>query len=166
MSHKKHGHYFKTVEHLTEVDVYRVCELFQVDDCSGATHHAIKKLLLPGQRGAGKSRRQDLQEAVDTLKRRIAMYDEDDAAAQENEASHEAQPALRLPVESAFPPVSIPLHFTQWFGIADTPPVSGQVHLILRNGDRSTVGAEQAMWRHQKHHQEHDILAYLPFVKD
>lgn len=76
-SNRKHGHYFKSVEHLTEVDVYRVCEMFKVQDCSGATQHAIKKLLLPGQRGAGKDQRKDYQEAVDTLQRRIDMMDED-----------------------------------------------------------------------------------------
>ena len=70
---RRHGHYFKGVSHLTEVDVYMVCELFQVNDPSGATQHAIKKLLLPGQRGAGKSRLQDLREARDTLDRRIEI---------------------------------------------------------------------------------------------
>lgn len=74
---RKHAHYFKSVAHLDEVDVYRVCHIFQVNDCSGAIHHAIKKLLLPGQRGAGKSSRKDIQEAVDTLQRRLQMMDED-----------------------------------------------------------------------------------------
>lgn len=74
---RKHGHYFKGVAHLEEVDVYRVCELFKVDDPSGATQHAIKKLLLPGQRGAGKDRAKDLKEAIDTIQRRIEMLNED-----------------------------------------------------------------------------------------
>lgn len=73
----KHGHYFKDVSQLTTVDVYRVCALFGVNDPSGATHHAIKKLLLPGQRGAGKDAVKDLQEAVDTLNRRLEMLKED-----------------------------------------------------------------------------------------
>lgn len=77
MSERKHNHYFKDVNNLTEVDVYRVCQLFNVDDPSGAIQHAIKKLLLPGQRGAGKDRRKDIQEAIDTLKRRLEMMDED-----------------------------------------------------------------------------------------
>lgn len=75
---RKHSHYFKDVSKLTEVDVYRVCDIFKVEDPSGATQHAIKKLLLPGKRGAGKSRSTDLKEAVDTLLRRIEMYEEDD----------------------------------------------------------------------------------------
>lgn len=75
---RKHAHYFKDVEHLTEVDVYRVCDIFKVNDPSGATQHAIKKLLLPGQRGAGKDLRKDLKEAADTITRRIEMLDEDE----------------------------------------------------------------------------------------
>jgi len=71
----KHEHYYKDVSQLTEIDVYRVCDLFKVDDPSGATQHAIKKLLLPGGRGA-KGKDKDLQEAVDTLVRRIAMEKE------------------------------------------------------------------------------------------
>lgn len=64
---------------MTEIDVYRVCDLFGVNDPSGCTQHAIKKLLLPGGRGGGKSVRQDLQEAVDTMQRRLQMMDEDEA---------------------------------------------------------------------------------------
>lgn len=74
---RKHSHYFKDVADLTEVDVYRTCDLFKVDDPSGAIQHAIKKLLLPGQRGAGKDRRKDIQEAIDTLQRKLEMMDED-----------------------------------------------------------------------------------------
>jgi len=73
---KKHAHYFKNVRELTEVDVYRVCGLFEVDDCTGAVQHAIKKLLLPGQRGS-KDQRKDIQEAIDTLTRRLGIMDED-----------------------------------------------------------------------------------------
>lgn len=76
---RKHNHYFKDVSKLNEVDVYRVCELFDVNDPSGATQHAIKKLLLPGQRGAGKGRRKDIQEAVDTLTRLIEIMDENES---------------------------------------------------------------------------------------
>jgi len=77
---KSHGHYFKSVEHLTEIDVYRVCDLFKVDDPSGATQHAIKKLLLPGQRGGNKPLQKDLQEAADSITRRIRMLNEDAVA--------------------------------------------------------------------------------------
>jgi len=73
---RKHQHYFKDVKHLTEVDVYRVCALFKVTDHSGATQHAIKKLILPGQRGA-KDEIKDLNEVIDTVQRRIEMLQED-----------------------------------------------------------------------------------------
>lgn len=71
----KHGHYFKDVSHLNVVDVYRVLTLFSVvDPC---LQHAIKKLLVAGGRGAGKSIEKDVQEAVDTLERWKAMRNED-----------------------------------------------------------------------------------------
>lgn len=73
---RKHSHYFKDVSKLTVIDVYRVLELFSVTD--QALGHAIKKLLLAGQRGAGKDFRKDVQEAIDTLQRRIEMLNEDE----------------------------------------------------------------------------------------
>lgn len=69
---RKHSHYFKDVRGLTEVDVYKICDLFEVSDSSGATQHAIKKLLLPGKRGA-KDQGKDIKEARDTLNRLIDM---------------------------------------------------------------------------------------------
>lgn len=60
------------------MDVYRLCERFEINDPSGATQHAIKKLVCAGQRGS-KGLLQDLQEAVDTINRRIEMIYEDQA---------------------------------------------------------------------------------------
>jgi hypothetical protein len=77
----KHSHYHKDVSGLDTVDVYRLCALFGVDDSSGATQHAIKKLLCSGKRGV-KTVRQDLQEAADTINRRIQMIDEDSGLAE------------------------------------------------------------------------------------
>lgn len=71
---RKHSHYFKDVSDLKEVDVYAVCELFNVNDPSGATQHAIKKLLCSGQRGA-KDYKKDLQEARDTLNRKLELME-------------------------------------------------------------------------------------------
>ncbi len=73
---RAHSHYFKDVSKLKEVDVYRICALFGVDDQSGATHHAIKKLLLSGKRGA-KDQERDIREAIDTMNRRLQMIAED-----------------------------------------------------------------------------------------
>ena len=70
-----HSHYFKDVSHLNAVDVYRVLALFSVTD--PCLQHAIKKLLVAGGRGAGKSIEKDIQEAVDSLNRWKAMRDED-----------------------------------------------------------------------------------------
>lgn len=72
----KHSHYFKDVAHLETVDVYRVLELFEVvDPC---LQHAIKKLLVAGERGH-KDMGKDVQEAIDTLERWQAMRREDAA---------------------------------------------------------------------------------------
>ena len=71
---RKHPHYFKSVAHLSDVDVYRVLDIFQVTD--QALGHAIKKLMVAGGRGA-KDTRKDIQEAVDTLQRKLEMMDED-----------------------------------------------------------------------------------------
>ena len=72
----KHSHYFKDVSNLNTIDVYRICDLCEVDDKSGATQHAVKKLLCAGQRGA-KDKRKDLEEARDTIIRKLQMMDED-----------------------------------------------------------------------------------------
>lgn len=64
---KKHSHYFKDVSNLKSIDVYKVLQLFEVTD--QALGHAIKKLLVAGGRGAGKSIEKDIQEAIDTLVR-------------------------------------------------------------------------------------------------
>jgi hypothetical protein len=64
---RAHNHYFKDVRKLDFVDVYRVLDMFQVED--PALQHAIKKLLVAGGRGAGKNIGQDVQEAIDSLKR-------------------------------------------------------------------------------------------------
>lgn len=71
---RKHNHYFKDVKHLNDIDVYRTLELFGVKD--QALGHAIKKLLCAGGRGV-KNFQRDIQEAVDTLNRRLEMFDED-----------------------------------------------------------------------------------------
>jgi hypothetical protein len=51
------------------LDVYEVCEGFNIQDPSGCIHHAIKKLLLGGKRNGGKGLYQDITEARDTLNR-------------------------------------------------------------------------------------------------
>lgn len=76
---RKHAHYFKNVEHLKTIDVYRVLELFSISDQK--LGHAIKKLLVAGGRGH-KDVEKDIQEAIDTLQRWQEMRAEDAAKVQ------------------------------------------------------------------------------------
>ena len=71
----QHSHYYKDVTHLKTVDVYRVLKLFNVTD--PCIQHAVKKLLVAGGRGAGKSIERDLREAVDSINRALQMIAED-----------------------------------------------------------------------------------------
>jgi hypothetical protein len=71
---EKYPQYYKSVRHLTEVDVYAICYLFKIEDHSGCIHHSIKKLLLSGTRNGGKSRIQDIQEARNQLNRYLELH--------------------------------------------------------------------------------------------
>lgn len=59
--------YHKDVSGLDTIDIYRIHELFDINDPSGRIHHASKKLLLAGSRNGGKAKFQDIREARDTL---------------------------------------------------------------------------------------------------
>lgn len=69
-------HYHKPVDGLKYVDVYRVLSLFGVTD--PCVQHAVKKLLVSGNRTAGKTREQDIREAVVSLNRALQMIAEDE----------------------------------------------------------------------------------------
>ena len=58
---------------LDELDVYAVHQVFNIQDPSGAIQHASKKLLLSGVRTGGKSKRDDIKEARDTLTRWLQL---------------------------------------------------------------------------------------------
>ncbi len=66
--------YFKDVEKLKSVDVYRVLLLFGVTD--PCLQHAIKKLLCAGNRGV-KDELKDVQEAIASLTRYLEIKTED-----------------------------------------------------------------------------------------
>lgn len=70
---ERYPKYYKSVEHLDEVDVYAVHQLFDINDPSGALQHASKKLLLSGVRTGGKSAYDDIREARDTLTRWLEL---------------------------------------------------------------------------------------------
>lgn len=69
----KYPKYYKPVGNLTEIDVYAVHHLFQINDPAGCIQHASKKLLLSGVRTGGKSTYKDIQEASDTLLRWLQL---------------------------------------------------------------------------------------------
>lgn len=72
--------YFRNVEGVGYIDIYKILELFGVS--SHAVGHAVKKLLMPGQRGS-KGYRQDIEEAIASLTRELSLLDERDARQQE-----------------------------------------------------------------------------------
>ena len=72
--HELYPHYHKDVSNLVSIDVYRVIDLWEVHH--PALQHAIKKILATGKRGA-KGIDQDVQEAIDSLKRYQQMRLED-----------------------------------------------------------------------------------------
>ena len=65
--------YYKSVGPLTEIDVYAVHRIFNIQDPSGMLQHASKKLLLSGIRTGGKSFADDVREARDTLNRWLEL---------------------------------------------------------------------------------------------
>lgn len=69
----KYPKYYKSVGHLTEIDVYAVHHLFAIQDPSGCLQHSSKKLLLSGVRTGGKSAFDDIKEARDTLTRWLQL---------------------------------------------------------------------------------------------
>lgn len=73
---QQYPQYYKPVGKLTELDVYAVCQMFPVDDASGAINHARKKLLIPGVRSGGKTMHKDIREARDTLNRWLQLNPE------------------------------------------------------------------------------------------
>ena len=70
---KQYPKYYKDVRMLDELDVYAVHQVFNIQDPSGAIQHASKKLLLSGVRTGGKSKREDIKEARDTLTRWLEL---------------------------------------------------------------------------------------------
>lgn len=77
-------HYFKDVSHLKFIDIYRVLDLYEVTD--PCLQHAAKKVIAAGKRGA-KNPRQDAQEAIDSLKRYLAMQTENEGKGSGGEAN-------------------------------------------------------------------------------
>lgn len=138
---RKHSHYFRPVTHLRVIDIYRFLDLFNVTD--QALGHAIKKLVVPGMRGGNKTSRKDIEEAIDTLQRKLEMMDED-AAVEKAEASDQGE-------------------WRAWFGSGEHPTADCLVDVRLRSGVvRSGVFSRGLDWRHNQGHG--DIIAYRMHV--
>jgi hypothetical protein len=71
---KKYPHYFRDVSHLQVIDIYRVIDLFGITD--PCLQHALKKVVAAGKRGA-KDTEKDIDEAIDSLNRKLEMMAED-----------------------------------------------------------------------------------------
>lgn len=68
---------YKRTVPTTTIDVYRVLVAFEVwDPCIA---HAVKKLLCAGERGGGKTKEQDIDEAIVSLRRWQEMRAEEQA---------------------------------------------------------------------------------------
>ncbi len=73
-SNQKHKHYYRNVEHLNVIDIYRTIDLFQIHH--PCLQHAVKKIICAGDRGS-KDFETDVQEAIDSLVRALQMVAED-----------------------------------------------------------------------------------------
>ncbi|WP_369090335.1 hypothetical protein [Massilia sp. X63] len=73
MADKYPKYYKRTPGDTTVLDTYAVNMMFPVDDPTGCILHARKKLLVPGTRTGGKSLRDDIKEARDTLTRYLEL---------------------------------------------------------------------------------------------
>jgi len=67
--------YYRDVGDMTEVDVFAVHHLFQIQDFSGCLHHASKLLLLSGVLTVGQSTYTNIKEARDSLTRWLHLND-------------------------------------------------------------------------------------------
>lgn len=146
---RKHPHYFKSVAHLAEVDVYRVLDLFGVTD--QALGHAIKKLLVAGGRGV-KDQRKDIQEAVDTLQRRLEMMDEDNASRSGPATAAGLAALLAMKGTEGWIP---------WGG-KGKPDIPIGATLVVKFRDMNTESAPGFLstWRWWHDGGPHDIVAY------
>ena len=72
---QKHSHYKKDVKHLDCIDVYRIIDLYELND--PCFQHALKKILVPGARGH-KDLTKDINDIIDTMQRKLEMLAENE----------------------------------------------------------------------------------------
>ncbi len=66
-------HYHRDTKGMASVDIYAIMHLFGITDDSGSLHHALKKLMVSGERGV-KPSSQDTKEAILSLIRYMEIY--------------------------------------------------------------------------------------------
>lgn len=95
---EQHPHYYVDVTGLTRLDIYRLQELFETR--YPAIDHAIKKLLVAGQRGH-KDAITDVKDAIKSLNRWLEMRAEDEARLRRPPPAHTEITIERLDREDA-----------------------------------------------------------------
>lgn len=89
---KEYSHYYKKIpDGVSHVDVYRVLELFDVKN--PAIQHAVKKLLVAGDRGF-KDSVKDVKEAIVSLERWVEMREEEDSVERKAQKTVFSRPNL------------------------------------------------------------------------
>jgi hypothetical protein len=71
---RKDPRQYREVGDLTELDVYAVHMLFEINDPSGCIQHASRKLLLFGGLAENETAYADVEEARDTLTRWLELH--------------------------------------------------------------------------------------------
>lgn len=74
MQNNNSNPYIVDISKYNKLDIYRILKLYEVSD--PCLQHAIKKLLCAGKRGV-KNQTQDINEAMQSLKRFLEMQGED-----------------------------------------------------------------------------------------
>lgn len=67
-------HYHRDTTGLASIDIYMIMHLFGITDDSGSLHHALKKLMVSGERGGNKPASQDTEEAILSLLRYMEIH--------------------------------------------------------------------------------------------
>ena len=119
----------------TTIDVYDVLSAYDVD--SHAVGHAIKKLLMAGQRGH-KDRLQDLREAVQAIEREIDMSGR---VGPENPATGDSVGSVDYTDGE----------WHEWHGGERPVPGDATVYAVTRSGSGFVRAACNNAWRHVGH---------------
>jgi hypothetical protein len=146
-----HSHYFKDVSQLDTIDVYRVIDLYKIDD--PCIQHAVKKLLVAGGRGAGKDINKDIQEAIDSLERWKDMR-------QEENPIFNRRSTDKIP-EVEFPEVIEPeeIKNTGKFKIGDKVKIVGQP-LYIPGNYVNTVGEITMVYESGQESEHYRVITY------